>query len=509
MWWQLDRRINDAATNKIRDHQAYIKSVADENARRRRRSTVAPAELPTREPATWRMDDGFNPYHVRSRSHVIAHAISKRLGDRSYSPHPPAGFRVPKSSGGHRVVGTFQIADEVVSNYVFRSLMRKNLAKLSQWSYAYRSDRGAHDAIAHVGEEIHEASRLYIAEFDFSKFFDSVDHEYLRDSLDRLGIIRTAPEQLVIDRFLEAPEPYLERCASQQRAPRRRGIPQGTSISLFLANIAATEMDRGLERLGVGFARYADDTLIWSTDYGKISQAAAVLFDASKRLGAPINPEKSNGVRLLLDGAKDPAEIKSATAVDFLGHSISTKSVTIKQSSLERIKTRIHRLIYNNLLREPLQGTQSAVRLGRFDKDYYILILQLRRYLYGPLSENEIRRFQKGAIPPLSFEGVMSFFPLVDDDEVLLSLDSWMATEIWLALRKRASLLGSRGITLVPPMGLDRQELIDFRSASRSTGDAVDLRMPSFRRASTVIRQAITRYGLGVVDSKSDLYLYD
>jgi len=42
-------------------------------------------------------------------------------------------------------------------------------------------------------------------------------------------------------------------------SPRReRGIPQGTSISLFLANVAPWDLDRSLERLGVSFVRYAD-----------------------------------------------------------------------------------------------------------------------------------------------------------------------------------------------------------------------------------------------------------
>ncbi len=35
--------------------------------------------------------------------------------------------------------------------------------------------------------------------------------------------------------------------------PRLKGFPLGTSVSLFVANLAAYPLDHMLERLGVGF----------------------------------------------------------------------------------------------------------------------------------------------------------------------------------------------------------------------------------------------------------------
>lgn len=302
MWWELGQRVEERATRLIVEHETYARSVHDENERRRRRSTGVPEILPVRRPETWDLDPGFNPYIVRSRHQRVAHAITEHLRDRDYVPRSPAGFRVPKPSGGERVVSTFQIADEVVSNRLLRSLTRKNLPRMSARAYAYRPDLGPHDAISYVSTEFAREHRLFVAEYDFSKFFDTVDHDSLLETLDRVGITRTPLEQYVIERFLESPEPYLSPAEKLINKPaRKRGIPQGTSLSLFLANVAASELDRGLERLGVGFVRYADDTLIWSTDYGRIGEAASLLHEASSQIGSPINSEKSLGIRLLTE----------------------------------------------------------------------------------------------------------------------------------------------------------------------------------------------------------------
>lgn len=180
----------------------------------------------------------------------------------------------------------------------------------------------------------------------------------------------------------------------------------------------------------------------------------------------------------------------------------------MKDAAVDRIKRRVGELIFTNLLLEPINGTQERSRLGHFDKDYAALIWQLRRYLYGPLTEKDIRRFQAGSIPPMSFEGVMSFFPLIDDEGSLRELDEWIAARIWLALRKRARLLRAAGITPSLPHALQKAQLISFTSRSSRTGDLVDLRMPSVRKIAKAIRLAVSTHGLGTVTGRAPLYLY-
>lgn len=276
-----------------------------------------------------------------------------------------------------------------------------------------------------------------------------------------------------------------------------------------MANVAASELDRSLERLGVGFVRYADDTLIWSSDYGRISAAADALHEASEQIGSAINAEKSPGIRLLVKNQMKKAEMASTSSVHYLGHELELRGTRMKPASVLRIKDRISNLIYSNLLLEPLRKAQSHERLSNFDKDYVTLMWQIRRYLYGSLSENQVRRFQTGSVPPMSFEGVMSFYPLIDDEASLLELDQWMTTQIWLTLKKRKRLLVSASLPAPKPMGLNQRDLIGFQTFSSRTGDPIDLRMPSFRRIATVIRRAVSTHGLGVVAGDAPLYVYE
>jgi hypothetical protein len=132
-------------------------------------------------------------------------------------------------------------------------------------------------------------------------------------------------------------------------------VPQGTSVSLFLANVAAWPLDRALERLGVGFARYADDTLIWSPDYARLCEAVDAVNEAAESIGAQLNLRKSEGISILAP-SEAPVEFKSKNAVDFVGYSFSASGISIRRSSVQKIKRRIAHLIYRNLIEAPRKG---------------------------------------------------------------------------------------------------------------------------------------------------------
>ena len=507
VWRELDSAIFDSATKQIRDFERYRKDVQDENARRRRRSLNPPPLLEVVRPSRWDESPAFNPYLVRKRSASIAHAMTGKLKNGTYQPLRPASFNIPKASGGERRVNTYSIADEVISRRLYQSLMGKNSAKLSAHSFAYRNDRTPHDAISYIHNDMKNEHRLFVAEFDFSKFFDLISHEYVWEAFSSLGIIASPLERFLIRTFLTHPPASVDGLGSERVA--EVGLPQGTSISLFLANVAATPIDRSLERLGVGFARYADDTLIWSGSYEKICAASHILQEAARVIGSPINFEKSPGIRILSKPEARSPEIEETKSVNYLGHTLGLNSVRMRESAVNRIKSRVQTLIYTNLLMEPLRNNQSLDAITSNDRDYVTYVWQLRRYLYGPLSENDVRRFQHGAIPAMSFQGVMSFFPLVDHDKDLVELDVWIATQTWLALKKRQRLLSSYGKTAPRTWGLSRSQLIKLKSFSGRTGEEIDLRLPSLRRIAGAIRLAVDTHGLAAVSDGSDLYLYE
>ena len=301
MWFQLEKDLRIEATRQIRDFERYRRHVRDENRRRSRRSAIAPNHLEVRPPSAWIVDRGFDPYHVRSRAATISHAVTQALKAGTYSPHQPARLDIPKGNGDFRTVCTFACVDSVVSARLYRNLLARNRPLLSSRSYAYRSDLGPHDAIMHVKSEWRLERRVFVAEFDFTKFFDRISHDYVWETIEDLGLMITPLERKVLQAFMSAPEPTPPGAIPNSSPdPRTVGLPQGTSISLLVANLVATPLDRALERLGVGFVRYADDTLIWSRSYSAVCEAVDQLHASARWIGSEINSEKSEGVRLLV-----------------------------------------------------------------------------------------------------------------------------------------------------------------------------------------------------------------
>jgi hypothetical protein len=388
--------------------------------------------------------------------------------------------------------------------------MKKNARHFSASAYAYRHDLSIHDAILHIASDLRQRNRVYLAEFDFKKFFNSISHEHILRMLDVRRFFVTLRERFVIERFLATPiYGEHEYIGPHQKTTCHSGIPQGTSISLFLANLAARPLDGRLERLGVGFARYADDTLIWSESYAEIVRSANALEDAAAEMGVGLNFLKSKGITLLSPKGLS-AELPAQSAVNFLGYKISQEYLSIRPESVRRIKRHISYLIYSNLLQEPKRGHFVSDRIlgeGKIDLDYPVLIYQLRRYLYGGLSEEMLRRYLYRQTPNLRFKGLMSFYPIVDDEPLLRELDGWMLACVVRAIKRRGDMWNTYFPGALPtPHGKTAAQILELRHNPLS-GPLVDLRFPSFQRISRLLRRAAATYGAAAIaNAKSAKY---
>ena len=511
---RLADHIEREATRLISRHERNMQSGLQEWERRRRRSDAEIALLSTQEPSWWRLDPGFNPYHVRRRADAIGHSIWQSLRSGAYQPRSPVEIEIDKADGGIRKLSVFQVADSALSRFAFESVLAKNTPRLSGRAYAYRKDISAQDAVHFIRSEWSGRTRLFVAEYDFSSFFSDISHEHLNEMIDQRNLFLTREEKQIMRAFMRAspvPEAMYEPSGA---GAAMKGIPQGTSISLVLANLAASRLDRRLERIGVGFVRYADDTLIWADSYDSICEAVEMLTDEADAMRVSLNRKKSPGISLLVPRSwEQDGEIRTKRSVKFLGYDLGLEHCELSDAAVARIRDRCLSLIYDNLLREPLAGSQAASRItSELDNDYVALLAQLRRYLYGDLSERKVRGFQRGDVPYRHFKGVMSAYPLVDDAELLRSLDGWLLHQIHQAVAKRTALLNEQGV-LAPgsralPHGRAAAELLHLDPPiSRSSGREIDVSIPSFRRISSVIRRAATAYGAGAVGTDPSIGL--
>ena len=473
----LANEIKKEADKLANRYHLYHNATHLEYVRNKKRLASYCPEKNIETPDYWKEDKKFNPFYVRRKYKSIAKSVAKNIANRTYSPNLPYVKNIPKSGGGVRSVAIYQIHDAAVSKLFFSRLLSKNKHRFSSFSYAYRNDRNVHFAIQDIAVDLNQNERTFIAEFDFSDFFGSISHEFLFTQFDKNGFFISPEEKFILKSFLKT---------------RSVGVPQGTSVSLFLANLACWSLDSKLEREGVKFSRYADDTIVWGDSYEKVCRAFNIINDFCRSSGIKINPNKSEGISLLTRDNM-PAEIVSKSSLEFLGYSLSVDSISIKEDSIKKIKKQISYLLYRNLIQPLKKPSLAGQQMPANDNDYNFLIamMQVRRYMYGGLSEKQIRDFIAGRRKRIYFKGIMSFYPLVNDKLQLRELDGWLLSTIHRAIKHRCELLHGWkhycGHSF--PFRENRKELLSRCANYAVFGDKTLYEIPSF----LLIQEALSK----------------
>jgi RNA-directed DNA polymerase len=492
---QLKEKIIGECDKLIERHQAYHNNIHLDWLRNSKRIADVPAKV-IKTPEYWVLDPKFNPFYVRRHAAAIAKSIARKIKNHNYEPLPPHIKKIPKNGGGERELTIYQIPDSAVSTYFYQRLLEKNRHRFSSFSYAYRSDRNVHFAIQDIAVDLAQNARTFIAEFDFSDFFGSIDHDFLFSQFGNNGFFIGNEEEEVIKAFLKG---------------RERGIPQGTSLSLFLANLVCWKLDKNLEKAGVKFARYADDTVIWSQSYTAICESFHIVNDFSRDAKIPINLKKSDGISLL---AKDglAAEIACKSSFDFLGYAVGIDRVSVRQETVQRIKKQITYLLYRNLIqplqKKPLKGL--VIPANNRDVALLVALNQVRRYMYGGLLHRDIVDYIKGRKTSLHFKGVMSFYPLLNDAAQLRALDGWLHSVVYRAVKARSALLFGHGFDRrhTFPFNVPHGEVLRKFRAKRINGKRL-LELPSFQLIYRALQRGVRESGIErVMHPESSKYGY-
>jgi RNA-directed DNA polymerase len=213
-------------------------------------------------------------------------AIREQLLSGTYKPQPVKRVEIPKPDGGVRKLGIPTVLDRFTQQAVMQVLQRKWDRTFSEHSYGFRPGRSAQQAV--------EAAQQYIAagyrwcvDLDLEKFFDRVSHDKLMAKI----AVRVSDKRVLklIRSFLTAG--VME---NGLVSPVDEGTPQGGPLSPLLSNIVLDELDRELERRGLRFARYADDSNIYvrSRRAGERVMESITRFLQDK-LKLKVNSEKS------------------------------------------------------------------------------------------------------------------------------------------------------------------------------------------------------------------------
>jgi RNA-directed DNA polymerase len=182
-------------------------------------------------------------------------AIREQLLSGTYVPHPVKRVEIPKSDGGVRKLGIPTVLDRFIQQAVMQVLQRRWDRTFSDHSYGFRPGRSAHQAVEAAQKYI-AAGYRWVVDLDLEKFFDRVNHDKLMAKI---------AERMSDKRLLKLIRTFLRAGVMENGlvSPVDEGTPQGGPLSPLLSNIVLDELDRELERRGLRFARYADDSNIY------------------------------------------------------------------------------------------------------------------------------------------------------------------------------------------------------------------------------------------------------
>ena len=246
---------------------------------------------------------------------------------------------IPKGDGEKRPIGIPTIEDKVLQSSVRAVLEPIYEQEFKHFSYGFRSNRSAHQAIDYLTRQITFEGMRYIIDADLKNYFGSIPHVELRQLIARRvndGVIRK-----MIDKWLKAG--VLEE--GQVTYPTA-GTPQGGIISPLLSNIYLhyvldTWFSEEIQPLLKGksfIVRYADDFILGFSDQQDAKRVLQVLSKRFNKFGLGLHPEKTSLIDLDCERGEGARSFDFLGFTHYMGKSRKGKPILKRKTSKKKLR---------------------------------------------------------------------------------------------------------------------------------------------------------------------------
>jgi retron-type reverse transcriptase len=224
--------------------------------------------------------------------------LSKNGLSHRYVPSHASKVMVPKPSGTLRPLTLLTVDDQVayqaymniIADLLKPKTKQRYKKRVFAHLYAGKSSRffymrwqDSYQSMGRAIRDLHKQGFVYVANFDLTAFYDSIDHRVLTHFLKEVGLDVDAIEQL-IDCLRQWTSSTWS--VGPETIYHGHGIPQGPLSSGMLSEVVLRHIDKAGERgHRTRYFRYVDDIKIFAKSEDELRRKLIALDISSKEIG--------------------------------------------------------------------------------------------------------------------------------------------------------------------------------------------------------------------------------